>query len=211
MTDDQDEDEDIEWPRPGSSIHTVTNNRFAADLTKLRYGALGYELGYRRAAELLYAHMVATHASLDSLVFPLAYLWRHGIELQIKRLVVTAARLRPEELDTKAFNKRLHHHHLKPLWDLAREQLMAIGEYDESCPPVGVEDLEHALDELDKLDPEATGFRFHENRQGGPTLSNPPATLDLANFHRVLRDVHGFVEAANTQVAQRLETDASPE
>jgi hypothetical protein len=75
-------------------------------------------------------------------------------------------------------------------------------------PCVGIEDFERVLAEIKALDPSDAGFRFHRKRDGSPSLNSPTTRLDLANFQRVMRDVHGFVECANMEVDHRLEIQA---
>lgn len=103
--------EPLPWPAPGLSIHTVTRNgRLSACLSWARGKRYGYEEGYHRAAQLVFDRIM-TGTGLDSLVFPLAYLWRHAIELQLKRIIVEGAVLRDVDPPTK-----YKHHRLVDLW-----------------------------------------------------------------------------------------------
>lgn len=209
MTDAFDElDDDVEFPRPGADLYGSIGGIFA-DLSKLSFGALGYELGYRHAADVLYEHMTTVGSLRDALVFPFAFLWRQSIELQLKRLIVRTSLLRRDDFDEKSLLKRTHHHNLCTLWETAKEQLIAGAVYDESnLPVVGQIEFERIILQLASLDPSAAGFRFYQNRDGSQSLKTPTETLDIVNLHRVLRDAHGFVECANMEIDYRLDLQA---
>lgn len=42
-------------------------------------------MGYREAAQLVFQQIRSDRSGLDTLIFPLVFLWRHAIELQLKR------------------------------------------------------------------------------------------------------------------------------
>jgi hypothetical protein len=187
---------ELPWPKPGSSIFAVRRNGHGCACLRWAQGQwFGYEEGYRRAAHLLYERIASTRTGMDTLVFPLVYLWRHAIELQLKKVIVNGARLRDLELKTPKT------HDLVRLWELARPELLALG----GAEPPEAAVVELLLQELQQLDPEATGFRYPEDRDGRPNLASPPALLDLDNVHDVLTDVHTFLECANAEIDHRLE------
>jgi hypothetical protein len=187
---------ELPWPKLGSSIFTVRQNGHGCACLNWAQGKLyGYEEGYRRAANLLSEHIAATQTGMDCLVFPLAYLWRHGLELQLKKIIVNCARLRDAEV------RAPKSHGLVLLWKLAKAEIVALDE-DE---PEGTDVVEHILQELEQLDPEATGFRYPENSRGRPNLTSPPQLLDIENFNEVLAGVHMFLSCVNAEIDQRLE------
>jgi hypothetical protein len=187
---------ELPWPKPGSSILAVRRNGHGCACLRWAQGQwYGYEEGYRRAAHVLYEHIAATSTGMDTLVFPLIYLWRHAIELQLKKVIANGRRLR----DVVPHIPKTHD--LVRLWKLAQTEITAL---DEAVIPE-TEVVDHVLDELQQLDPEATGFRHPEDNKGQPNLTSPPSLLDLDNVQEILTDVHTFLECANAEISQRLE------
>lgn len=74
----------------------------------------GYTEGYRLAAELLTNHVESQNRNHDFLVYPICYLYRHHLELQIKQIIYVGRRL----LDKSGGHPT--HHKLSDLWPLAK-------------------------------------------------------------------------------------------
>ena len=77
-------------------------------------------MGFRRAAEILHAAMIAERSirDLDTVIFPYAACWRHHVELQLKSLL---AQLRALS-DLPAEGR--HHHRIDQLWQEARKPMI---------------------------------------------------------------------------------------
>src|SRR4051812_15553279 len=69
-----------------------------------------YAAGYKDAADALVQALMSRHASLDSAVYPLVFLYRQGLELELKVMVRFARRLLGLQRKTD------HGHALMPLW-----------------------------------------------------------------------------------------------
>src|SRR5208283_6150456 len=87
------------------------------DSARLNYGVSPeylYATGYREAARIVANHAGESRDGKDILVFPIAYLYRHHVELVLKGLIGTALyltdRTRSDKLD----------HRLMPLWSALR-------------------------------------------------------------------------------------------
>lgn len=189
----------LPWPNPDSSIFNIRNHGSrCSSLEWARGQRYGYEEGYRRAAVVLFEHVEETGRGLESLIFPLAYIWRHAIELQLKRILVDGSTL--QEVDPPKHYK----HNLVDLWELAKPILVALDDVE----PEGTDVVEHVLGEIQKLDPEDTGFRFHQNRKGEPNLEYVPSHFDVRNFHEVCTEVLTFLECGNSEISARLDWQA---
>ncbi len=188
-------DEPTPWPRSDSTIFDPEPSQLSASLAWAQGRAYGYEEGYRRAAEILFREMAERGRSLDMLVFPFAFLWRHSIELQLKHLIERCGVLLDDDEDRPPL-----HHRLVGLWEEAKRRIVEIcGEQ------IGMEGVDRVVAELDQLDPESTGFRYPTDRKGRPNLSSPPAALDLPNFHLRMQEVQMFLDCANTDLAHQID------
>jgi hypothetical protein len=159
-----------------------------------------YEIAYREAVDLLYCQAIQEPSACQWLILPLGYLWRHTLELQLKMAIGRALEIAGRDFDKKD-KQRLHVHKLLPLWQFTKEQLEMIGV---CTAPLGVEDFERLLGDVDVLDPEATGFRFHAARSGEPSLSPRDRAVDLENFHAVFGELYTFVDCLNEELMNIL-------
>jgi hypothetical protein len=81
-----------------------------------------YLAGYRDAAETIYAAALTSHRSPDVLVFPLAFLWRHHLELALKDIIATGMKLGGRRPEVPL------HHKLPDLWAKAKPFIAACGD-----------------------------------------------------------------------------------
>ena len=207
MSNSDQDDVDPSWPNAASHIfgHRASTHFLNVDLGYLQGDERLYEIAYREAVDILYRQAIQEPSACQWLILPLGYLWRHTLELQLKMAIARSLEVAGRDLDKKE-RQRLHVHKLLPLWQLTKEQIEAIGV---STEPLGVEDFERLLGDVDALDPEATGFRFHAARNGEPSLSPRDRSVDLENFHKVFCELYTFVDCLNEEL-KHIIVDGGP-
>jgi len=136
-----------------------------------------YISGYRLAAEHLSHRLVDVGPEQHELVYPVVFLYRHYIELQLKSIVNDGRILLclgdgfPE------------HHRLRELWDLARQLMQRVvvkihrsaGSYLSSQ---NMATISTAIADFEAIDPRALSFRY-------PALGNKIDCLDGGDFIEV--------------------------
>jgi hypothetical protein len=121
---------------------------------------LVYTEGYRRGAQLLFEHAEKNQHDRNCLIYPIAYLYRHHIELVLKHIIKRAPSLigRPltpeEEQHLKKHSLDLLWQDLKPMFDNIRR---AAG-WDAPAP--AIEAIDDCIHRLNLLDPKSTSFRY---------------------------------------------------
>jgi hypothetical protein len=156
----------------------------------------GYVEGYRRAATALYEHTSTTGGSPDYFVFPIAFLWRHHLELALKD-VISLGRLLEDE--PRAFPVG---HRLLDLWNVAREHIVKCG--DPNAPELV--NVEANLREFENIDPYADGFRYPLNRdQTARSLPNAPDYVNLRVLHEGMEALANFFSGVRSELAVRLD------
>lgn len=123
-----------------------------------------YIEGYRRAADILIRHIDETARDQDFLVYPVVFLYRHHIELQIKQVTGLARQLlRDDELrDSDKVT-----HNLNSLWETARK---AILQADDTLSHSDFTRVSAVVKALNEADLRATAFRYARTREGGRSL-----------------------------------------
>ena len=196
MTEDDDQEQSsFLWPDipricfgPGEPWHLNANLDWV--LGNNEVGTRAYSLGYLRAAEALFEHSTeCSQLSPDYIIFPLAFLWRHYVELALKEIIVLgrelAGELRPEFTT---------HHRLGELWEVAKPYVVEHGSPD--APELV--NVEANINELEKIDPYATGFRYLLDRsQKKQGLSSPPAEVNLRVLQEAMLALGAFFERVN--------------
>jgi hypothetical protein len=145
---------------------------------------LPYLWGYRRGARQLVEHVGEQATEQDLLVYPVVYLYRHHVELALKRLLILAADLAQEELDQKCLND-LGGHHIDQLWSDCKKILNA-PKIQNSCgftlPIEDIEGIDSYIKQLSAVDPDAQAFRYARDKKGRPSLPDGLTHINIAVF-----------------------------
>ncbi len=161
----------------------------------------GYVEGYRRAARLLFEHVAETERDQDTLVYPMIFLWRQAIELQLKDLI----RLRGQ-LEGRA-NWHRGHHDLAKLWEEARPIIAGLGPSD---APEFLTTIA-ALDWFDKHDPESDGFRYPTARDGSRSMEGVPPTIHLGEMSEMMETAITLLDGCRVVLGERLQGQLAAE
>lgn len=139
-----------------------------------------YIFGYREAGDAVVDHALASGLQ-DALVYPAAFLYRHGLELALKRAIVMAAKLirllgeageladDGAERAEKAVSGLDRTHSLQRLMNRLSDVMSLVT--DEELP----EDVSAAIDELHQIDPKGETFRYayRTGARPGPWIPQP--------------------------------------
>ncbi|WP_372715965.1 hypothetical protein [Novipirellula sp.] len=119
--------------------------------------------GYYLAANNLLAQTKESGADRDLLVFPICYLFRHTIELQLKSVICLSRQLFDEPVNAPK------HHKILDLWTLSKGFLRRAepGKSD----PVEFRRLDEIIKNFAEVDYDAQAFRFPTASDDLPTLT----------------------------------------
>ena len=128
-----------------------------------------YIEGYREAADKLVHDVVDTGANQDTLVFPIAFLYRQYIELQLKHIIRESRIVVGEKANFP------EHHKIDALWDTANALMTKIiKEHDQSISDYitksDVQTIKTIIAEFVKVDPESFSFRYPNDKEGNKNL-----------------------------------------
>ncbi|HUZ55901.1 MAG TPA: hypothetical protein VMU94_25660 [Streptosporangiaceae bacterium] len=162
-----------------------------------RLGLQGRILGFRRAAEILYASMLSERLirDLDTVIFPYAACWRHCIELQLKKLLAELRALSDLPVEGR------HHHRIDQLWQEARK-LIKENFADDTAELAAVTKV---IRQLAQMDPDGQAFRYAASRDGSETLPGIDK-INLIKFHEAIIAVANYLDAVDTGAGEYLST-----
>lgn len=155
----------------------MSNSLFSGDKDWKANACLNWSLdtmglyieGYREAADKLVHDVVESGTNQDILVFPISFLYRQYIELQLKH-IIRESRIFLGEGAT--FPK---HHKINDLWNTANS-LMAkiIKDHDQTIKNYitkdDVQTIKIIITEFVKVDPDSFSFRYPKDRKGNRNL-----------------------------------------
>ena len=153
--------------------------------------------GYKRAADILAEHVLATFSGGDLIIYPIVLLYRHHIELTLKDIIRRGNAL----LDVPVKQRDIHS--LGELWDDCRTVL------ERSGVPVDVPELpelvpfETCIKVFETFDPRGESFRYPETKSGKPTLPSNLNSIDLPELRKAVQRMSFFLEITRDTIIER--------
>jgi hypothetical protein len=130
-----------------------------------------YSEGYRLAGRIVADHVSQQPLDADFLVYPIIFLYRHYVELQLKRLIPMGALLVNKAI-SEADRKRLLEHSLVGLWALFEPVLQEAAQGIVAMTHEEIEGLGWYVNELNKFDPRSFSARYALDRDGVPCIDD---------------------------------------
>jgi hypothetical protein len=188
-------------PRPRKG-----DNLFKHDLpdelgghTRLGSNPKAYTLGYRRAAEQLSRYALANQRECSSLAYPIVFLYRHHIELALKRIIYCIPAVLRRNL-TDQEKKNLGNHRLDLIWADLEPIFESICEAVNWGKPEA-DDLEGIRDyvsQISAVDPLSMNFRYWKSKKGEPSLPDSLNSFNIRHFSEMMGRLADFIEALDT-------------
>jgi hypothetical protein len=188
---------DMAWPLPGDKLfrgdsdpsHNAVIRYFHADRWDL------YATAYKDAADALIDRVVETRQRMDSFVYPVAFLYRHYLELRLKELIINARLVLT--LEPLPSQKR-DVHWLRKLWTECRSLLLMVWP---AGPKQVLDAAEACILEFDQLDANSECFRYPEHKKdSAPTLAGLQE-VSLRNLKEVMGRLATLLESASCGIA----------
>lgn len=155
----------------------------------------GHIEGFRRAACAVFDSVADRGGSPEYVVFPLAFLWRHHIELSLKEVIALGRVLGGAGWGYPSG------HGLVNLWREALTYIAPLGPADapELC------NAETTIEEFATVDPAADGFRYPTQRSGSRSLADGPETINLAQLNEAMDALSRFLGGVRAELSARIE------
>jgi len=191
---------ELPWPDvprvgfgPGDARHLDADVKWAQSYGE--HGMFGYVEGYRRAATAVFEAATRDRQSPAYSVWPLAFLWRHHLELAMKDIIAVGREIEGDD----GFPP---HHRLLDLWREVRKHIEVAGHDEDPALP----NVEMSIKEFDKIDPTGEGFRYPVTKDlRSRSLPNVPSHINLARLHEAMEAVATFLDCARTALGERLD------
>lgn len=179
------------WPAPGDRLFTATGTPEDSFLAQSRLGNLSImRSGYKDAADLLVEKTRDGSYEKDSLVFPIIFLYRQYLELELKGMIAAYGYRCGVPANWKD-------HYLDGLWNSV---LTIMKHY-------GIEDADGAnsaagevIKEFAKIDPGSFSFRYPVTRDGKPIAYGDVKRVDLYRLKEVMEGVANLLSGTDSYI-----------
>lgn len=190
-------------PQTGDSILAEgKDERFHAKLDLGRWDV--YRTAYLYGAERVVGS-IDTGANADLIAYPALYLYRHYLELMLKRLIALGCALESKRC------AKTNSHRLDEPWSEAR-QLIARHAFRAGESQRELEIAGGVIAEFSRLDPSGEAFRYSEYKDGKETLTGDE-NVCLDEVVRVMKRIDNFfvgVECVLERQSQYQENHSDP-
>ena len=155
-----------------------------------------YIRGYKLAGDALFEKVAQERSGVDFAVYPMAYNYRHYVELSLKSGLHWASAVLEHP------QPNVQGHDLSKLWTDLRPLLEQRFQGED---PGVLDNAGRLILEFSEVDPRSTAFRYshHDPSQKNPALT--PTTesvtlINLRNLHEVMGRLYNFLDGVLTQL-----------
>jgi hypothetical protein len=136
----------------------------------------------------------------DVFFMPIAYLYRHNLELKMKEITKLGIRLKLVEKDKKLL-LILRNHALHPLWNCVRR---VIEQYWQHGSKDDLNAAGRIVQEFHKIDTTGQHFRYTEDQKGNKTLSQLPESVQLIHLRDIFEGILNFLEGCESGLIEEV-------
>ncbi len=187
--------DEMPWPITGDKLFATNADWWhnaCLNYTCNKWDA--YATGYKDAADIIVARVVETHQGMDNLVYPVAFLYRHYLELRLKEIIIHGRQL------VGAPRVGKWNHDIGKLWCTARQLLEQIYPKDSKA---NLNIVGECIEVFCQFDLTSTNFRFPANNDDSPTLTGVNR-INLRHLGEVMGRIAGLLDSASTAISEYL-------
>jgi len=202
----QEDNGNVEWIKkdakiflPGGNIKEYSYFGWGKTTTQF----YGYIMGYKDAADILIED--ATHSDsnmkLDTLIFPVLFLYRHSIELYLKRIYLE---LFEENLNEKKTFLKKRGHNLMAVWEKVR---IIIERYSMEEEKKDIPIAEEYIKQINQIDENSFNFRYPVTKEL-ERIHSESKIINLPNLKERMSEIYNFLDAVYNVIGERKNQEA---
>ncbi len=191
------------WPKTGDKAFAAASDGKFFQLSFIFPGFAGpHAEAFKESADMILAARENESRHYDSFFYPVAYLYRHALELKLKEVIKYGIRL--EFLDrSNRLDKLLGAHDLDALWAKAKHVINERWPDDEDNSTKAVEQV---IKEFHQADESGQAFRYHRDRDGNRfSHENLPDRIDPNALRETMDNVWAFLDGCCCGLSEALD------
>ncbi len=175
---------DLSWPDKKKYLFATGRewwNLAQIQITNIDEGFTIYTDAYKYAADTLVEYAKRDKTSINFLIFPILFLYRHYIELALKQLIYTASKY----LDNTQYS--FNSHDLISLWETTKELILKLVNVidDFNIPKNELIAVENQIKQFDSLDRSSMTFRYPIDKNGN-VFKNLSDYINIENVRQIM-------------------------
>lgn len=193
---------DPAWPSKGNKAFVPASDGKSFHLRALTWRAQRRAAAFYSAAGIVIDECQDDegYPPNDELFLPIAYLYRHCLELRMKDIIVTGVGLKFFKSDD--VNNVLNQHNLARLWSQAKRLLVHRWPNADQAPLKAVEAI---VNEFHQADPNGQVFRYDTDKHGHRhRYASLPDHINLTELRQTMEGAFNFLDATATELEQSL-------
>lgn len=191
----------LPWPRKGDKLFLDGHDWWHNACVWLHGNAWLIQEGYRQAARILVEKATNDRTCLDAVVYPMTFLYRHGIELTLKNIARNGCSLLSRPCP------QLRSHALTPLWGECRAIIETVWQDGDE---EDLDAVEQCIEELDRMDRTSQTFRYAETSKGERPLEGVQR-INLRNLSEVFERISTFLDCCDSGISEYLQSSLANE
>ncbi len=178
-------DKGFAWPQKGDRLFVPGEDGWeSAYLPRGRRNWRHLAHGYKVAGDALVQHVIDTRRHQDELVYPIVFLYRHYLELELKGLLVLSKVVHDEPIAVPS------KHSLKPLFNEVRRAVKTVWP---GAPKEELDVVEAHLLDFEAYDSKSDAFRYPVDTEGNPALPDSLEWIDLRHMGEIIDGVYNLL------------------
>ena len=195
---------EFNWPKKGMKAFAPTNGKGAYfHMPSVRSFHPTHSRSFKEAAEIVLdkCQQDGDRAANDIFVFPVLYLYRHGVELNLKAIIKVGIGL--EFFKKEDVEDDLKWHNLAKLWNHAKKLLLQRWSTADPAPLYATESV---INDLHQSDPNGQTFRYESDKDGKPhKYEKLPDQIGVAQLKKTMDGVFNFLEGSCSGLQEDLQ------
>lgn len=160
-------------------------------------GIQPYAAGYLDAAKLLSRIIIYSQRGMDTMLYPLAYLYRHYIEITLKDLIRRGVYITDSSIDKK-LESTLVDHNLMKLWNAFLPLFDEILGDNDSQNEIK-KGIESYINQIHAIDPTSMTFRYNTGKASVDHHLNGVERINILHFSDNMEKLTSILEGIDME------------
>lgn len=189
---------DFEYPNSKDKLFVESRDDWRLNACITKFGAdETYIAGYLDAAKLLARVVIFSQSHMDTLVYPIIYLYRHYLELRFKRLIRQGAIIKDFQIDAK-LEEVLADHNLMALWNSFIPFFEEVSGDNEDFEKVK-KGIESYINQIHQIDPGSLAFRYEKQKHGKKHTLEKIERINIGVFCQNMEKLTSLLEGVSCE------------
>jgi|GEM_PF-783564 hypothetical protein len=202
---------DIRWPKKGDNPFSSGNSSYRSPtwcslnwLASFNLDDSYYANAFKKAADKIISEMEKgkDYEHPDPMFIPIAFLYRHCLELKMKNVIRKGIDLAFITLDDEKFNDLMESHNLHKIWNVFRNIVMV--RWPEGNPNE-LNATERVILSFHNIDKTGQHLRYSRDKKGNKTSSSLPDSVELTNLKDTFEGVFNLLDGREMEFDHCIE------